>query len=89
MVVTYVMIAVCVVGVLGGLASVHSYDKPYGQGGNRMRIPKHSRRSGRSSRPSRQLQAVEAALEENPATDQPASCSTARSHDRSGRWRRR
>jgi hypothetical protein len=87
-VVTYVMIAVCVVGVLGGLASVHSYDKPYGQG-SRMRIPKHSRRGGRSSRPSRQLQAVEAALAEDTATDEPASCSTVRSHGRAGRWDRR
>jgi hypothetical protein len=86
MVVTYVMIAVCIVGVLGGLASVHSYDKPYGQGANRMRIPKHSRRTPRSSRPSKQLQAVEAALTEDQPSDQPTSRSTARSH---GRWTRR
>jgi hypothetical protein len=82
MVVTYVMIAVCVVGVLGGISSVHSYEKVYSFSGSRMRIPKRSRRSRRASRPSRQLQAVEAALAEEPATDQPTACSTARSHAR-------
>jgi hypothetical protein len=85
MIVTYVMVAVCVVGVLGGLASVHSYDKVYSHGGSKMRIPKHSRRSTEGSRPSRQLQAVEAALAEDATTDQPTSCSTVRSH---GRWQR-
>jgi hypothetical protein len=85
MVVTYVMVAVCVVGVLGGVASVLSYDQRYSQSGSKMRIPKHSRRSGQGSRPSRQLQAVEAALAEDAATDQPTSCSTVRSH---GLWTR-
>ena len=83
MVVTYVMVAVCIVGVLGGVASVHSYDKVYSQRGSKMRIPKHSRRSGQRSRPSRQLQAVEAALAEDGATDEPTSCSPVRSH---GSW---
>ena len=82
MVVTYVMIAVCIVGVLGGVASVHSYDNVSTRG-SKMRIPKHSRRSGQRSRPSRQLQAVEAALAEDGATDEPTSCSPVRSH---GRW---
>jgi hypothetical protein len=82
MVVTYVMIAVCVFGVLGGLASVASYDHVYGQGGSKMRIPKHSRRTGQRARPSRQLRAVEAALAEDAATDQPTSCSPVRSHGR-------
>jgi hypothetical protein len=83
MVVTYVMVAVCVVGVLGGVASVHSYDRVYSQRGSKMRIPRHSRRSRQGSRPSRQLQAVEAALAEDAAIDQPTSCRTVRSH---GRW---
>lgn len=85
MVVTYVMVAVCVVGVLGGVASVLNYEQRYSQSGSRMRIPRHSRRSGQRSRPSRQLQAVEAALAKDPATDQATSCSTVRSH---GRWTR-
>jgi len=82
MVVTYVMVAICVVGVLGGVASVLSYDKVYSQSGSKMRIPKHSRRNRQGPRPSRQLQAVEAALAEDEATDQPTSCSTGRSHGR-------
>jgi hypothetical protein len=88
MVVTYVMIAVTVVGVLGGVASVLSYDHLNGGSGSgtKMRIPRHSRRSRQSSRPSRQLRAVEAALTEDAVTDQEASCPTARSH---GRWTRR
>ena len=82
MVVTYVMIAVTVVGVLGGVASVLSYDHLDRKSSSRMRIPKHSRRSPRRSRPSRQLKAVESALAEDPATDQPPDCSTVRSHSR-------
>jgi hypothetical protein len=82
MVVTYVMVAVCVIGVLGAVANVLSYDK-LSESGNKMRVPRHTRRSGQRSRPSRQLQAVETALEEDAATDEPPSCSTVRSH---GRW---
>ncbi len=82
MVVTYVMVAVFIVGVLGGVASVHSYDRVYSKRGTRMRIPRHSRRSRQGSRPSRQLQAVEAALAEDGAGDQPTSCSPVRSHRR-------
>ena len=82
MVVTYVMVAVCVVGVLGACASVLSYDKLYGQSGTRMRIPKHSRRTVQRSRPSRQLEAIETALSEQAATDQPTSRRTARSDRR-------
>lgn len=85
MIVTYVMVAVCVVGVLGAMASVLSYDNQYSKSGSEMRIPKHSRRGRHASRPSRQLRAVEAALAEDPPADQPASCSTVRSH---GRWSR-
>jgi hypothetical protein len=86
MLVTYVMVAVCVVGVLGGVASVLSYDKVYGQSGSKMRVSRHSRRGRHGSRSSRQLQAVEAALAEDAAADEPTSCSTVRSH---GRWRAR
>jgi hypothetical protein len=86
MVVTYVMVAVTILGVLGGVATVLSYDHLDRKGGSRMRIPKHSRRARQRSRPSRQLQAVETALAEDAATDQPTSCSTVRSH---GRWRAR
>jgi hypothetical protein len=81
MVVTYVMVAVCVVGVLGAMASVLSYDKPHGEIGSPMRIPRGSRRRPPVPRPSRQLQALEAALNEDPATDEP-SCSPARSRRR-------
>lgn len=86
MIVTYVMVAVCVVGVLGGVASVLSYDDLYGKSGSRMRIPKHSRRNRQTSRPSRQLEAIEAALTEDAATDQATARSDTRSH---GRWTRR
>jgi hypothetical protein len=79
MVVTYVMVAVCVVGVIGAVASVLSYDHLYSKSGSPMRIPRHSHRSAQRSRTSRQLKAVEAALAEDAATDQPTSCSTARS----------
>ncbi len=80
--VMYVMVAVVVVGVIGGVASVLSYDNLYSQSGSEMRIPKHSRRSRQAPRPSRQLQAVEAALAQDPPSDQPASCSPVRSHHR-------
>jgi hypothetical protein len=83
MVVTYVMVAVFVVGVIGAVASVLSYDKPYGELGSPMRIPRASRRRPPASRPSRQLQALEAALTKDAATDEP-SCVPVRSH----RWRR-
>jgi hypothetical protein len=86
MVVTYVMVAVCVVGVLGALASVLSYDKHYSESGSPMRITGHSGRSGQRPPPSRQLQAVEAALAKDVATGQPTSCSPVRSH---GLWRAR
>jgi hypothetical protein len=85
MVVTYVMVAVCVVGVIGGVASSLSYDKPHTRSGGGMRIPRQSRRSRQGSRPSRQLQAVEAALAEEAASDQATPRSTARTH---GRWTR-
>ena len=86
MIVTYVMVAVTIIGVLGGVATVLSYDHLDRKSSSRMRIPKHSRRSPRRSRPSRQLQAVESALAEDPATDQSPDCSTVRSH---GRWKTR
>jgi hypothetical protein len=94
MVVTYVMVAVTIIGVLGGVATVLSYDHLDRKSSSRMRIPKHSRRSARRSRPSRQLRAVESALAEDAATDQPPDSSTVRSHGHSavrshGRWRRR
>lgn len=85
MIVTYVMVAVCVVGVIGGVASTLSYDKPHSRSGGGMRIPRHSRRSRQASRPSRQLQAVEAALAEDAASDQATSRPPARTH---GRWTR-
>ena len=80
MVVTYVMVAVCVVAVIGAVASVMSYDHLYSKGGSPMRVPRHSRRSAQRSRASRQLQAVEDALAEDAATDQPTSHSPVRSH---------
>ncbi len=83
MVVTYVMVAVCVVGVLGAVASALSYDKPSGGIGSPMRIPRHSRRGAKRPSPSRQLQAVEAALTEDDAQSEP--CTTVRSR---GRWGR-
>jgi hypothetical protein len=82
MVVTYVMIILFVVGVIGAVASALAYDKPHGEIGSPMRVPRSSRRRTRGSRPSRQLQALEAALEKDTTTDQPASCSTVRSHGR-------
>ena len=69
MVVTYVMIVICVLGVLGGVASVHSYES-YAEKGSRMRVPKHSRKGRHRARPSRQLQALEAALAEDPTSEQ-------------------
>jgi len=87
MVVTYVMIVVFVVGVLGAVASVLSYDKPYGDIGSPMRIPRGSRRRPPVARPSRQLQALEAALEKDTATEEP-SCSPVRSHRTWRNWRR-
>ena len=87
MIVTYVMIAVCVVGVLGAIGSALSYDKPYGQIGDPMRIPRRSRRTPQvSRRPSRQLQALEAALSEDAADDETPPRSAVRSHG--GRTRR-
>jgi hypothetical protein len=79
MVVTYVMVAVCVVGVLGAMASVLSYDQPHGGIGSPMRIPRRSRRSAPAPRPSRQLEALETALAEDVAVDE-RSCSPVRSH---------
>lgn len=66
MVLTYVMIAFCVVGVLGGVASVHSYERGYAKKGSEVRVSKHSRKGRPRARPSRQLQALEAALAEDP-----------------------
>lgn len=83
MVLTCVVVVVFVVGVLGAVASVLSYDKLCGVNGSKMHIPRHSRRSGRAARPSRQLQAVETALADDAVTDQPTPCPTVRSH---GRW---
>jgi hypothetical protein len=71
MVVTYVMVTFCVVGVIGALASVLSYDKHYSENGSPMRIARHPRRSVPRRRPSSQLQAIEAALARDSAADQP------------------
>jgi hypothetical protein len=71
MVVTYVMVVVCVVGVIGAVASALGYDQAYGEISGPMRIPKQSRRSAQGSRPSRQLKALEAALAEDAPLDQP------------------
>lgn len=86
MAVTYVMVAVFVVGVLGAVASVLSYDKPYGELGGPMRIPRGSRRRTPAARPSRQLQALESALTKGNASDEPP-CTPVRSHRR--RWGQR
>jgi hypothetical protein len=82
-IVTLAMVAICVVGVMGAIASVLSYDKPYGELGGPMRIPRHTRRIPREPRPSRQLRAVEAALaQDGAATDQPSPCAPVRAHRR-------
>jgi hypothetical protein len=81
-VVTWVMIVVCVVGVLGAIASSLSYDEPYGHVGSPMRIPKGSRKAARRPRPSRQLRALEAALEEGAGTEQRTPRSEFRSRGR-------
>ncbi len=73
MVVTYVMVAVCVIGVIGGVVSALGYDNPSGQIGTPMRIQNRARRRVRPSRPSRQLQALEAALQKDGEPDHPTS----------------
>lgn len=84
MVVTYVMVIVFVVGVIGAVASVLSYDNSYGEIGGPMRIPRGStRRRPPAPRPSRQLQALESALAKDTTTDE-TSCTPVRSHRR---WR--
>jgi hypothetical protein len=89
-VVAYVMVAVCVVGVLGAIASIHSYEKVYAEKGSKMRVPRHSGKSRPRTRPSRQLQALEAALAEQPVNDQPTSApSIARTVDGRSTSRRR
>ena len=82
MIVTFVMVVVCVAGVISAVASAVGYDKPSGEIGDPMRIPRRSRASARRSRPSRQLQALEAALGDGTARDQPTPCCEVRSHSR-------
>jgi hypothetical protein len=57
-----VIAVVCVVGIVGGLASTLSYDQLYGQDPRRLEPPLRPVRPRRSRRRSRQLRAVEAAL---------------------------
>lgn len=82
MIVTWVMVIVCVVGVIGAIASAVGYDKPSGEIGDPMRIPRRSRSAPRRSRRSRQLEALEAALGEATTTDRAAARSRARSRSR-------
>jgi hypothetical protein len=63
---------VCVLGVVGALASTLSYDQLYGQEPRGYEPPSRPVRRRRSRRRSRQLRAVEAAL----AADTPAAAST-------------
>lgn len=62
MLVMCVIAAVCVLGVVGTLASTLSYDQLYGQEPRRRQLPPRSVRRPKSRRRSRQLQAVETAL---------------------------
>lgn len=82
--VALLMVALCVVGIIGAVATAVSYDQPGGQMGGPMRIPKRSRRQRRERRRSRQLQALEAALGQDPPTGPPESCSDGAR--RRGRW---
>jgi hypothetical protein len=78
---TYLIIVFCVVGVLGGVASVQSYER-HAEKGSKVRMPRHSRKGRPPARRSRQLQALEAALAEEPVGDQQASApSLARTGD--------
>jgi len=79
MVVMSVMVVVCVVGVVGAVVSVLGYDKLYDEIGNGMHVPRHASRRARAPRPSRQLQALEAALTEE-HDEAPPSCPSGRSH---------
>jgi hypothetical protein len=81
MIVTYVMVVVCVVGVIGAVASVLGYEQPYGDIGSPMRIPRRSRQRVQRSRPSRQLQALEAALAEEAPTPHLASGARVAEHE--------
>jgi hypothetical protein len=63
MLVMWALAAVCVLGILGALASTVGYDQLYGQEPRRTQPPPRSvRRRPRFRRASRQLRAVEAAL---------------------------
>jgi hypothetical protein len=84
-VVTYVMVALCLIAVLGTVGSIQGYDRPYGGAGSPMRIPRHSARRARRSRRSRQLRALETALEERTPVKRPGPCAPVRSHGRRSR----
>jgi hypothetical protein len=62
MLVMCVIAAICVLGVVGALASTLSYDQLYGQDRGGRQLPPRSVRRRKSRRRSRQLQTVEAAL---------------------------
>jgi hypothetical protein len=81
MLVTIVIVLVCVIGIIGAMASTLGYDGLYGQT-ERVELPRRSVRRKRLRRPSQQLRAVEAALA--PAEpDPPPGCSSPRTHGRS------
>lgn len=70
-----VIAVVCVVGIVGALASTLSYDELYGQNPRRLEPPPRPIRRRRSRRRSRQLRAVEAALA-TPESQRAAAAST-------------
>ncbi len=76
---------VCVVGIVGALASTLRYDQLYGQNASGVQFQARSVRRPRSRRRSRQLRAVEAALATNESEPSPA-CSPP---SRRKRWSRR
>lgn len=76
---------VCVIGILGSMASASGYDQLYGQTNSAVQEPRRSARQGKLRRRSRQLRAVEAALETSdvrPTAGRPATSGH-------GRWSRR
>jgi len=77
-----VIALVCVIGIIGAVASTLGYDQPYGQGARGIALPPRAARRKRLRRASQQLRAVEAALvsqEPKPRSE----CSAPRTRPRS------
>lgn len=62
MLVTFAIAAVCVIGIIGAIASTLGYDQLYGQESRGAQLPPRAVRRSKPRRPSRQLRAVETAL---------------------------